>query len=385
MLAVACAAISAGCKGKTTEEPSTQPGTQAASQPATPMQVLQAGVRKLPEGWQVAPLSLKVAPDGGFVVFEQTNPAPADPQKPSPRSVYFIVNISTWQGTPLLTLLPEDVRQIQTQITNVEPSANGQQLLVVLATGPEHYEAHVLGVYSGTSSKIGAARRVTAIWAGNDIAMSTHSEKGLDALSIVSPQGQVKRTLDVHVEPVGASADGGVLLVRGFPKDLKAVARTEDMPSASILTIDANGNVLREIGPTAMAGEKPVISAGGKYVAMQRQPQQAGQTITFGGIPMSTDPVETRHVLLVISTKGDEQVIHPSSAIPLSVNDSAQVVALSSVVPPGGTWVRLFAPGGESDIIAQGVRAAAVASGNLVAVSAGNVPIFGAMQMEAYK
>ena len=350
---------------------------KAASTPATAAGSRATGEWKLPPKIRLDPPRFRVTADQQYAIYAAED-VPAARQRPDeqaePTITYWALARGDGPPRRIIDLLAEEARKNGFEVRLVEPAPSGSAVLVMGRLAGRGSAAYVLELGGGKSRRVGDQPGAVAVWAGDQVALAEADKKQVRPLNIVAPFTGTSNRLTARGMVLAASADASTLVILGDAADVNREVSPEDFAASSatdkpeaatrqanvrLVSVSADGKVLRDLAGKQELGQPPVLSPGGKYVAFSVQPAAAG---------------EERSVR-VLATTGDRQRTIKEFALVLAVTDKGETVTFGVGDTSDGTAVKLWDAQGGSRTIVTAAQCAAVAGDRVFYVTPGNSPI----------
>ncbi len=174
-----------------------------------------------------------------------------------------MADLKTGKLTPVADLVAKDQQGI---VASVQLSPD-RKILLVNWMNKKDSVVYAIALPGGKPVKL-AEGRAMAVWAGNQVAVSTIAGEGkpkLGKISIVDPATGKAKELPVRCMVMAGLPDG-TLLVGGNPKDAAAEIPIEEaMSKGRLFHVGSDGKVLDDVAPIGIVSSPPVVSEKGKF------------------------------------------------------------------------------------------------------------------------
>ena len=303
--------------------------------------------------------------DGRLICFAVMSfPRESPPAAGGPQVKFWMLETTSGKLTDLGELLSKKVKRPGLRWAKGVPSPDGRHILalaMVTARAPK-MAPYVLTLQSGAVHKVAEAGPMFAVWSKDKLYVSMAGEDGkLGPIRVHDPTTARSTQLKVCGLVAAVEPTGKFLVCACDPDSPAKALGLEAMPKAQTCMVSPEGKVLAKLASSEEMSRPPVISPGGKYLALGRQ--------KWHGHERPPELLGTR----IISADGKTQR-DVKAATPLAVTDKGELVVLVQV-PPGGPDVAKFIdPAGKAVTLATSVRSAIVCGDLLFYVPADTAP-----------
>jgi len=316
---------------------------------------------------------LSVSADGRLVCLTGMGTGPSGSPGPGPRGgegFCWVLDTATGKRIDVMKLLADRAKIKAQGVEPAMPSPDGKHLALVAMTGsgapPFKSLGCVVDLKTLAVRKVAEGAMVQLAWSGPHLVVSAIDAKmQVGALRRVDPATGKSQALKVHGVLAGADPKGTYLVCGCLPDALdKPAAMPQLAGKGTIALVTPTGKVLRKVMPFSELSRMPVISPGGKYLALGRE--------------KSEDPRRPPKLLgfRVTSADGKASRDVPGNLDPAGVTDAGDVIA--RVIPVGPkvkASMKWFGADGKQRTLVDNAKAGVVCGKRLFYVTTGKQPM----------
>ena len=314
---------------------------------------------------------LSVSADGRLVCLTGMGTGPSGSPGPGPRGgegFCWVLDTATGKRIDVMKLVTDKFKIKAKTMGLALLSPDGRYVALSVGPGGPSFKSLrcVVDLKSRAVRKLYEGPGGPSAWCGRHLYVSAIDAKmQVGALRRVDPATGKSQALKVHGVLAGADPKGTYLVCGCLPDALdKPAAMPQLAGKGTIALVTPTGKVLRKVMPFSELSRMPVISPGGKYLALGRE--------------KSEDPRRPPKLLgfRVTSADGKASRDVPGNLDPAGVTDAGDVIA--RVIPVGPkvkASMKWFGADGKQRTLVDNAKAGVVCGKRLFYVTTGKQPM----------